>query len=82
MLNDGSGFMTDSTARCRAVWGNFLENVPLLTAHAFILRCRSKHLKGRLFTSNVRNSMLHARETWSMSSEGLHRLCGNDRAVI
>ena len=37
---------------------------------------------GRLFSSNVRSSMLHGTETWPMTSAALHRLCRNDRAMI
>ena len=39
-------------------------------------------LRGRLFSSNVRSSMLHGTETWPMTSDALHRLCRNDRAMI
>ena len=39
-------------------------------------------LRGRLFSSNVRSSMLHGTETWPMTSAALHRLCRNDRAMI
>ena len=40
------------------------------------------NLRGRLFSSNVRSSMLHGMETWPMTSDALHRLCRNDRAMI
>ena len=77
MLSAGGGCMAAAAARCRAAWGKFREHVPLLTARALPLK-----VKGHLFTSNVRSSMLHATETWPMSSEALHRLCRNDRAMI
>ena len=39
-------------------------------------------LRGRLFSSNVHSSMLHGTETWPMTSDALHRLCRNHRAMI
>ena len=77
MLSAGGGCMAAATARCRSAWGKFHEHVPLLTARALPLK-----LRGRLLSSNVRSSMLHATETWPMSSEARHKLCRNDRAMI
>ena len=77
MLSAGGGCMAAATARCRSAWGKFHEHVPLLTARALPLKVR-----GRLLSSNVRSSMLHATETWPMSSEARHKLCRNDRAMI
>ena len=77
MLSAGGGCMAAATARCRSAWGKFREHVPLLTARALPFK-----LKGRLFSSNVRSSMLHATETWPMSSDACHKLCRNDRAMV
>ena len=56
----------------------FRENLPsLLTSKPVPF-----DLRGRLFSSNVRSSMLHGTETWPMTSAALHRLCCNDRAMI
>ena len=77
MLSAGGGCMEAATARCKSAWGNFREHVPLLTARALPFK-----LKGRLFSSNVRSSMLHATETWPMSSDACHKLCRNDRAMV
>ena len=77
MLSSGGGCMAAAIARCRCAWGKFRENLPLLTARALPFKIR-----GRLFTSVVRNSLLHATETWPMSTEVLYRLCRNDRAMI
>ena len=77
MLSAGGGCMAAATARTRSAWGKFHEHVPLLTARALPMK-----LKGRLFSSNVRSSMLHATETWPMSSDALYKLCRNDRAMI
>ena len=54
-----------------------VENLPLLTSKPVPF-----DLRGRLFSSNVRSSMLHGTETWPMTSTALHRLCRNDRAMI
>ena len=77
MLSDGGGCMAAATARCRCAWGKFRENLPLLTSRPVPF-----DLRGRLFSSNVRSSMLHGTETWPMTSAALHRLCRNDRAIL
>ena len=77
MLSAGGGCMAAATARCKCAWGKFWENLPLLTAKPVPF-----NLRGRLFSSNVRSSMLHGTETWPMTSDALHRLCRNDRAMI
>ena len=77
MLSAGGGSMAAATARCRCAWGKFRENLPLLTSKPVPF-----DLRGRLFSSNVRSSMLHGTETWPMTSAALHGLCRNDRAMI
>ena len=77
MLSAGGGCMAAATGRCRCAWGKFRENLPLLTSKPVPF-----DLRGRLFSSNVRSSMLHGTETWPMTSAALHRLCRNDRAMI
>ena len=77
MLIDGGGCMAAATARCKCAWGKFWENLPLLTA-----KPEPFDLRGHLFSSNVRSSMLHGTETWPMTSATLHRLCRNNRAMI
>ena len=77
MLSAGGGCMAAATARCRCAWGKFRENLPLLTSKPVPF-----DLRGHLFSSNVRSSMLHDTETWPMTSDALHRLCRNDRAMI
>ena len=77
MLSAGGGCMAAATARCRCAWGKFRENLPLLTSKPVPF-----DLRGRLFSSDVRSSMLHGTETWPMTSAALHRLCRNDRAMI
>ena len=76
-LSAGGGCMAAAIVRCRCAWGKFRENLPLLTSKPVPF-----DLRGRLFSSNVRSSMLHGTETWPMTSAALHRLCRNDRAMI
>ena len=77
MLSAGGGSMAAPTARCRCAWGKLRENLPLLTSKPVPF-----DLRGRLFSSNVRSSMLHGTETWPMTSDALHQLCRNDCAMI
>ena len=77
MLSAGGGCEAAAIARCKSAWGKFRADLPLLTARALPSKVR-----GRLYGSNVRNSMLHGVETWPMTSAALHRLCRNDRAMI
>ena len=77
MLSAGGGCMAAATAICRCAWGKFRENLPLFTSKPVPF-----DLRGRLFSSNVRSSMLHGTETWPMTSDALHRLCRIDRAMI
>ena len=77
ILSAGVGCMAAATARCKCAWGKFRENLPLLTSKPVPF-----DLRGRLFSSNVRSSMLHGMETWPMTSTALHRLRCNTHAMI
>ena len=77
MLSAAGGCVAAAIARCKCAWGKFHELLPLLTARHLPFKTR-----GRLYCSVVRNSMLHAVETWPMSTEALHRLRRNDRAMV
>ena len=77
MLSAGGGCIVAATARCKCAWGKFRENLPLLTSKPVPF-----DLRGRLFSSNVRSSMLHGKETWPMTSAAIHRLCRNDCVMI
>ena len=69
MLSAGGGCIVAATARCKCAWGKFRENLPLLTSKPVPF-----DLRGRLFSSNVRSSILHGTETLPMTSAALHRL--------
>ena len=76
-LSAGGGCMAAATARCRCAWGKNRENLTLLTPKPVPF-----DLRGRLFSSNVRSSLLHGTETGPMTSDALRRLCRNNRAMI
>ena len=69
--------MPAAIARCKTACGKFHQLLLLLTAHGLPFEVR-----GHLCDSIVRGSMLHATETWPMSSAAHHRLCRNDRHMI
>ena len=77
MVSAAGGCDAAAIARCKCAWGKFHENLPLLTARSLPLKTR-----GRLFSTVVRESMLHAAETWPMTAKDLERLCRNDRAMV
>ena len=54
MPSAGGGCMAAAAARCKCAWGKFRENLPLLTSKPVPF-----DLRGRLFSFNVRSSMLH-----------------------
>jgi len=53
-------------ARIQIGWNNFRQLVPLLTNKKVLLIMR-----GRLYSSCVRSSMLHGSETWPISKENV-----------
>ena len=77
MLSAGCGCMAAATARCRCASSKFRENLPLLTSKLVPF-----DLRGLLSSCIVRSSILHGTETWPMTSDALHRLCCNVRAMI
>ena len=77
MLSAAGGCDAAAIARCKCAWGKFHELLPLLTARPLPFKAR-----GRLYCSVVRNSMLHAVETWPMDDKAFQRLRRNDRAMV
>ena len=76
-LSSGGGCELATITRCRVAKGKFNELLPILTARSFPLTSR-----GKVYNSCVRSAMLHASETWALTSSDLHRLQRNDRAMI
>lgn len=77
MLSAGGGCELAAITRCKVSWGKFRQLLPLLTNRQLPLLTR-----GRVYSTCVRSSMLHASETWAVTAETLNRLRRNDRAMI
>ena len=77
MLSAGGGCELAAITRCKSAWGKFRQLLPLLTNRHLPLLTR-----GKVYSSCVRNVMLHAAETWAMKVDTLNRLRRNDRAMI
>ena len=77
MLSAAGGCELSTTTRVKTAWKKFKELLPVLSS-----RHLSFKTKGRVYSSCVRNAMLHASETWPLTKQSLHRLQRNDRAMI
>ena len=65
------------TTRVKTALKKFRELLPVLTSrHLSYTTC------GHVYSSCVRNAMLHASETWPLTKTNLQRLQRNDRAMI
>ena len=69
----------DSTivARCCSAWCMFRKLLPVLTSRLISFRIR-----GKVYFSCVRSTMLEGIETWGRNVSDLQRLRRNDRAII
>ena len=77
MLSAAGGCELATTTRVKAAWKKFKELLPILSS------CnRSYKTRGPVYSSCVRNAMLHASETWSLTKPDLQRLQRNDSAMI
>ena len=74
MLSAGGGFEKTVTTRVKTAWKKFRELLPVLTSHHL-----SYKIRGHVYRSCVRSTMLHASETWPLTKTNLQR---NDRAMI
>ena len=77
MFSAGGGCELAAVTRCKCAWGKFSQLLPLLTNRNVPLVTR-----GRVYSTWVRNVMLHAAETWAMTAATLNRLRLNDHAMI
>ena len=64
-------------ARIRGAWGKFRELLPLLTSRGLSFRTR-----GRIYDTYIRPVLLYASECWAPTTENLHKLQRDDRAMI
>ncbi|XP_014679862.1 PREDICTED: uncharacterized protein LOC106819790 [Priapulus caudatus] len=77
MLSAGRGCKLATITRCKCAWGKFRQLLPLLTnCHLPLLT------RGRVYSTCVKSSMLHASKRWATKAEVLNRLRRNDRAMI
>ena len=61
----------------KTAWKKFKELIPVLSSrHLSFKTC------GHVYSSCVRNAMLHASETWPLTKPSLQRLQRNDRAMV
>ena len=77
MLSAAGGCDHATTTRVKTAWKKFKELLPVLSS-----RHLSYKTRGRVYSSCVRNAMLHASETWPLTKPTLQRLRRNDRAMI
>ena len=76
-LSSDGGCELATITRCRVAWGKFNLLLPVLTFRSFPITSR-----GRVHNSCVRGAMLRASLTWAPTLSDLHRMQGNDRAMI
>ena len=77
MLSAAGGSELSTTRRVKTVWKKFKELIPVLSSRHLSLKTR-----GRVYSSCVQSTMLHASETWPLTKPSLQRLQRNDRAMI
>ena len=77
MLSAAGGCELLTTTHVKTAWKKFKELIPVLS---------SRHLSfkthGRVCSSCMQSTMLHASETWPLTKPSLQRLQRNDRAMI
>ena len=66
-----------TTTRVKTAWKKFKELKPVLSSRHLSFKTR-----GRVYSTCVRSTMLHASETWPVTKPCLQRLQQNDRAMI
>ena len=77
VIGERGGCYDATTARVRSAWKKFRELLPILTCRGISIRSR-----GHFYNSCVRSVLLHASETWPITTEDKARLSGWDHAII
>ena len=77
MLRCGGGTEEASQVRVRCAWKKFRELSPILTARGVSLK-----LKGKIYSTCVRSSMIYGSETWPMKVEDKQRLERAERMMV
>ena len=76
MLSAAGGCELSTTTHVKTAWKKFKELLPVLSfRHLSFKKC------GHMYSSYVRNAMLHANETWPLTKPKLQSLQRNDRAM-
>ena len=77
MLSAAGGCELSTTTHVKTAWKKFKDLLPVLSScHLSFKTC------GRVYSSCVQSTMLHASETWPLTKPNLQRLQRNDRAMI
>ena len=77
MLSAAGGCELSTTTCVKTAWKKFKELTPGLSSCHISFKTH-----GRMYSSCVRSTMLHASETWPITKPSLQRLQRNDRAMI
>ena len=77
MLSAAGGCELSTTTRVKTAWKKFKDLLPVLSS-----RHLSFKTSGRVYSSCVWSTMLHASETWPLTKPNLQRLQRNNRAMI
>ena len=77
MLSAAGGCELSTTTHVKTAWKKFKDLLPVLSSHHLSFKTR-----GKVYSSCVRNTMLHASETWPLTKPNLQRLQQKHQAVI
>ena len=77
MLSAAGGCELSTTTRVKIAWKKFKDLLPVLSSRHLSFKTR-----GRVYSSCVQSTMLHASETWPLTKPNLQRLQRNYRAMI
>ena len=77
VTGESGGCFDATTARIRSAWKKFRELLPILTCRGISLSNR-----GNGYNMCVRSVLLHACETWPVTTVDITRLCRTDHAMI
>ena len=77
MLSAAGGCELSTTTCVKTAWKKFKDLLPVLSSCHLSFKTR-----GRVYSSGVLSAMLHASETWLLTTPNLQHLQRNDRAMI
>ena len=77
MLSTAGGCEHATTKRVKTAWKKFKKLLPVLSSRHLSYKTHS-----RVYSSCVRNAMIHTSETWPLTRPDFQRLRRNDTAMI